>query len=248
MKNNPIAIKKYMIIIYILTILIPYNLSKYINKKTNKIIDKIKQKRYLSQFIKNDNFIKYNINTNNDKDKDFKNPPFNPNPNNKTEKDDDKPNEHDHDHDKIFDEEEERRREARLNLTIQIKEFDDKINDLNTEITKSKIYIAFLSVLAVILFLMLVIYCSIKCYILCSKKSTIDYQVSDLSDNKLGEVYIDENGEEKTNNFMSNNDECEAPIYHNNNNVKNVSTFNPDNYRAPAEDKNLYKPYNNEDI
>ena len=259
MKNNLIEIKKYMIIIYVLTMLIPYNLSKYINKKNKRIADII----YVSRLIKNKNFwnnnINININKDKDKDKDIKYPYFRPKPSNKTEEDDkddnddkdddDRPN-HDHDHDPIFnEEEEERRRQERNNLTTQIGEFESKINDLNTEIAKSKIYIAFLSVITVILFLMLVIYCSIKCYIICSKKNTLDYRVSDLSDNKLGEVYIDENGEDKMDNFMSkNNDECEAPIYSNNNSEKNVSTFNPDNYRAPIEDKNLYKPYNNEDI
>ena len=96
---------------------------------------------------------------------------------------------------------------------------------------------------------MIIIYSSIKCYILCTKKNIIEYRVSDLSENKLGQVYIDDNGEEKMDNFMKkNNDESEAPIYPNNNSVKNVSTFNPDNYRAPDEDKNLYKPYNSEEI
>ena len=47
--------------------------------------------------------------------------------------------------------------------------------------------------------------------------------------------------------MRKNSDEGEAPIYPNNN-AKKVSTFNPDNYKAPDEDKNLYKPYDNEDI
>lgn len=245
MKNSRIQIKKNIIIIYILTVLIPYNL----NKKNNKIIDIIKQKKYLSQFLKDEYFTKYNLDNSIDEDKDTKGPnifPF-PFPSNKTEDDD---NPHDHDHDDIY-EEQERRRQARNNLTNQIKEIDNKIDDLNTEITKSKIYIIFLSVLTIILFIILIIYSSIKCYILCTKKSLMDFAISILDESKLGEVYIDENveEEEKINGSTSKNkNEGEAPIYSDNNSNRNISTFNPDNYKGSDEDKNLYKPYSNEDI
>ena len=251
MKNLLIAIEKHIIILYILTILFPFNLSKYINKQNKKLVDKINKNLYISEFIKNKKLNQSNININiikgKKKDNDIKDPPFGPFPQNKTEKDDDKK---DHDHGNIFDDDEERRRQEIDNITNQIKELVDKIDDLNKEITKRKIYIVFLAIITIILFLMIVIYSSIKCYILCTKKHLKNYRISYISENRLGDVYIDENGEERINVSMikKNKDECEAPSYSAMDNRKNYSTFNPDNYRASDEDKNLYKPYNNEDF
>ena len=254
-----ILIEKYITILYILTILFPCNLSKYMNNNNKKIVNVINQKRYVSEFIKNKKMNNYTININFDivKDKDIgiKNQPFAPFPQNKTEKEkeDDK---YDYEHDKIFDdddddddeEEEEKRRQERDNITNQIRELDDKIDDLNRKITKRRIYVIFLAIITVILFLMVVIYCSIKCYILCTKKHLKNYRISYIKGNNLGEAYIDENGEERINFSMENsNDECEAPIYSSNNGMYG-STFNPDNYKASDQDKNLYKPYNSEEI
>ena len=248
MKNLLFAIKKHIIILYIFTIVFPFNLSKYLNKQNKKIIDIINKNVYLSEFIKNKKLNQSNINIIKvkEKDNDNKDPPFDPHSQNKTEKDDDKKV---HDHDDDDDDDEEWRRKEIDNLTNQIRELDDKIDDLNKEITKRKIYIAFLAIVTIILFLMIVIYSSIKCYILCTKKHLKNYRVSYISENRLGEVYIDENGEERISVSMKKiNDECEAPIYSNMHNQNNYSTFNPDNYKASEEDKNLYKPYSNEDF
>ena len=126
----------------------------------------------------------------------------------------------------------------------------EKIDELNTKIGKSNIYIIFLSILAFILFLLLVIYSSIKCYILCSKKDYQDYRVSDLSMNKLGNVYNDGNQEDKIkSNIGNNSNDYDAPIYaKNKKNNSNANTFNPDKFIASNEDQNLYKPFKNEDI
>lgn len=252
MNNILIKIKKYIILLYILNILVPCNLSNYLNKKNKKILDIINQKRYISEFIDHKNMNRYNVNITfakyKDKNIDIKFPSFDLFP---YEKDIDKhyDDDDDDDHDREPSEDEERRKQEIYNISSQIKELDDKIGDLNNKITKSKIYIAFLAILAIILFLIIVIYCSIKCYILCTKKNLQNYRVSYISENRLGEVYIDENGEERfCNSIIKNKDECEAPIYSSSNVSKNVSTFNPDNYKASDEDKNLYKPYNSQDI
>ena len=245
MKIILITNKKYIILLYILTIIVPCNLSKYINKNNKIIVDIIHHKKYFSEFTKNTkNYININFDKDKEKDIDIKDPPFAPFPLNKTEKDDDK---HSHDHDNIFDDDDDDEK-MREEIFSQIRDLDDKIDDLNREITKRKIYVAFLGIITIILFLILVIYCSIKCYILCTKKHHQNYRVSYISENKLGEVYIDENGEEKFNLSIKNRDESEAPIYSNNNYGNNVSTFNPDNYKGSDEDKNLYKPYKSEDI
>ena len=125
-----------------------------------------------------------------------------------------------------------------------------KIDELNIKIGKSNIYIILLSILAFVLFLLLVIYSSIKCYILCSKKVIQDYRVSDISINKLGDVYNDGNQEEKIKSNLGNNsNDYEAPVYTNNKkNNSNGNTFNPDKFISSNEDKNLYKPFKNEDI
>ena len=130
----------------------------------------------------------------------------------------------------------------------RIEDLENQIKKLDTEITKSKIYIIFLSILAIIFFLMIVIYSSIKCYIVCSKKSVQDYRISDLNINKLGEVYIDEDGGQRISSSKRKDiNNYDAPIYANNNNSQQ-KTFNPDNCISSSQDKKLYKPYNNEDI
>ena len=143
------------------------------------------------------------------------------------------------------------------NTTSQIEEYTKKIQDLNINIKKSNIIIIVLSIFAGILFLIIVIYSSIKCYIVCSRKSLADYRVSNISINKLGEVYIDDNVQDKDNKYIGNSiNDYGAPIYANNNNNrrnksddnKEYTTFNPDNYVPPKEDQNLYKPYKNEEL
>ena len=130
-------------------------------------------------------------------------------------------------------------------------QFDIEIRRLNNEISKRNIYIIILSISAAILFLIIVIYSSIKCFILCTKNNIQEYRVSDISMNRLGEEYIDENGEERMNKMsIKNIDDCvDAPV-NTNNKSKNaqINTFNPDNYMYSSQDKKLYKPYNNEDI
>ena len=250
MKSLLIAIKKHIIILYILIILFPFNLSKYINKQNKKIVDIINKNLHISEFINIKKLNQSNINKNliksKEKDNDNKDPHFDPFQQNKTEKDDKK----DHSHGNIFDDDDEERRKQEIdNITQQIRELVDKIDDLNKEITKRKIYIVFLAIITIILFLIIVIYSSIKCYILCVKKHLKNYRVSYINENRLGEVYIDENGEERIDVSMNKSkDECEAPSYSKIYKGNNYSTFNPDNYRASDEDKDLYKPYNNEDF
>lgn len=125
-------------------------------------------------------------------------------------------------------------------LLKNITEYYKKIDDLNTEIFKSKIIIIFLSVFTVVLFLMIIIYSSIKCFILCTDKFISDYQVSDMNSNKFGEVYFEESGEESFGKKDIN--DKDAPSNASNDN-KQYDTFNPDNF-----DKKLYKPYKGEDL
>ena len=138
------------------------------------------------------------------------------------------------------------------NLNSQINNITSLIDQQQVEIKKKQIYLVLLGILSLILLIIIIIYSSIKCYILCSSKrdNETDYLISKLSLNKFGQVYIGENGEEKFKdsiNYNSNN--YGAPIYSNNNiNINQYNTFNPDNYIPSEEDKKLYKPYNNEDI
>ena len=135
--------------------------------------------------------------------------------------------------------------------SIEIENCTKRIQELNINIEKTKIIIIVLSILSAILFLIIVIYSSIKCYIVCSRKNISDYRVSNLSINKLGEVYIDESVHDKdNNNFGKKINNYGAKINASNNNVKNSKkeTFNPDNYSASNEDKKLYKPYKTEEL
>ena len=132
--------------------------------------------------------------------------------------------------------------EEEFNQNNEKEHFDIEIRRLNNEISKSKIYIIFLSISAVILLLIIVIFGSIKCYILCTKNNIGEYRVSDISANRLGEEYIDENGEERmSKKSIKNIDDCaDAPI-NINNKSKNVqlNIFNPDNYTNSSQDKKL---------
>ena len=139
----------------------------------------------------------------------------------------------------------------------EIEDLNSKIDNITSlieqqqlEIKKKEIYLVLLGILSLILLIIIIIYSSIKCYILCSSKrdNETDYLISKLSLNKFGQVYIGENGEEKFKGSINYNN-YGAPIYAINNiNNSQYNTFNPDNYIPSEEDKKLYKPYNNEDI
>ena len=69
--------------------------------------------------------------------------------------------------------------------------------------------------------------------------------------NKLGEEYMDDTYEEKKSRIMEKNgDDFGAPLSAKDSKSSSIkgNTFNPDNYVPPNEDKNLYKPYHNEEI
>ena len=233
MKKNPMAIKDNIMILFILLISFTYNLSKNIinfNPKSKEILNIERKKNYLviGQIQK----INKNNRAYNDRS------PFVPG---------------DDFHDYNYNKEEEQPRQKRNNVTQETsyESYDEEIKSLNAEISKHKIYIIFLSILASILFLIIVIYSSIKCFILCTKKDIPEYRVSDISTNRLGEVYFDENGEERISKMnLKNIDDCaDAPIYANNKSKNaQINTFNPDNCMYSSQDKKLYKPYSNEDI
>ena len=233
MKKNPMTIKDNIMILFILLISFTCNFSMNVinyNAKSQEILN-IQRKNYLTigPFQKNE----YHRTFTNKKNRAYNDTPTYP-----------------HDHN-FHDNEEEQRKQLRDNITEEIKYYDIEIKRLNTEISKRKIYIIFLSILASILFLMIVIYSSIKCYILCTKKNIPEYRISDISVNRLGDVYIDENGEERMSKMnLKNIDDCaDAPIYVNNKSKNaQTNTFNPNNCMYSSQDKKLYKPYSNEDI
>ena len=129
------------------------------------------------------------------------------------------------------------------NLTKQKEDQDQKIRN-------SIFYLVLLGILAFVFLLVIIIYCSIKCYILCSPPKNTDYIISKLSLNHLGEVYIGENGEIRYKNPINNNSavNCDAPRSASSINERQYNTFNPDNLVSSEEDKKLYKPYDKEDI
>ena len=140
-------------------------------------------------------------------------------------------------------------RQEMQNLTEQIDILTAQKIDQDQKIRNSIFYLVILSILAFILLLVIIIYCSIKCYILCSAPKNTDYLISRLSLNHLGEVYIGENGELKYRQSINPNSavNCDAPISANNG-ERQSNTFNPENFVSSEEDKKLYRPYNKEDI
>ena len=140
-------------------------------------------------------------------------------------------------------------RQEMQNLTEQIDILTAQKIDQDQKIRNSIFYLVILSILAFILLLVIIIYCSIKCYILCSAPKNTDYLISKLSLNHLGEVYIGENGELKYRQSINPNSavNCDAPISANNG-ERQYNTFNPENFVSSEEDKKLYRPYNKEDI
>ena len=148
------------------------------------------------------------------------------------------------------DDEDEQRREQIKNISDQITLYEDKIRSLKTQNLKYKIYIIILGIASFLLFILIVIYSSIKCYILCTKKDIPEYRISDVVTNKFGEEYIDDSRMERMNKSIEKNiDDGEAPIYANNRNRKmKKTTFNPDNCLSSSQDRKLYKPYNIDEI
>lgn len=211
MKEIRKLILSHLTILYIIIILILFQSANSINKENKKSLNLKRRILYLNKLKEKD---KNNIN-----DKDQK------------KEEDEKRNDRGND---------EKDKKVKDELFKNITEYYKKIDDLNTEIFKSKIIIIFLSVFTVVLFLVIIIYSSIKCFILCTNKIISDYQVSDINSNKFGEVYFEESGEESFGKKERNDNG--APINAANDN-KQYDTFNPDNF-----DKKLYKPYKGEDL
>lgn len=133
------------------------------------------------------------------------------------------------------------------NLSMYYFYLKKELDTLNNDITKNKIYIVFNAFITGVLFLIIVIYSSIKCFLLCTKRREQDYGLSYLT-NKLGELYIDDIEEAKTKKEKKSKDYDAPSSVNKKNKKKKRSTFNPDNYKSSDEDKILYKPYKNEDI
>ena len=140
--------------------------------------------------------------------------------------------------------------EEMKNLSEQINILIEQKEEQVQKIRNSIFYLVLLSFLAFILLLVIIIYCSIKCYILCSSPKNTDYLVSKLSLNHLGEVYIGENGELSYKKSINPNSavNCDAPVSAKSGNERQNNTFNPDNFISSEEDKKLYRPYDQEDI
>ena len=227
-KINQLIFSYSLIFIYILGCLIPFQYNQPLPKQNLNLTEQ--------ENIKNNSkYLKDNgDNDGNDKKEDFRE-------DNNRDKYDEGKNKNNTD---FFDEKELEK------LNSQLKDLDSLIKEQEFVCRKNKIYLILLIILASILFLVIVIYSSIKCYILCSSKRDIeaDYLISKISLNKFGQVYMSENDDEKFK--KSNNDNLAdygAPIYANNNNNQ-YNTFNPDNCIPSEQDKKLYKPYNNEDM
>ena len=144
-----------------------------------------------------------------------------------------------------WDDDDEWERQEMKNLTDQIKILKEQKLDQEQKIRNSIFYLVLLGILGFILLLVIIIYCSIKCYILCSAPKNTDYIISKLSLNHLGEVYIGENGELRYKQSINRN--SAAPLSANSGETR-YNTFNPDNFISSEEDKKLYRPYDKEDI
>ena len=136
------------------------------------------------------------------------------------------------------------------NLTADLESLRAQKNDQDKEIAKAILYLVLLGILAFILLLVIIIYTSIKCYILCSSARNADYLISRMSLNHLGEVYLDMNGEEKFKKSENYNNAVnyDAPISADSGSEKRYNTFNPDNFVSSEEDKKLYRPYKSEEM
>ena len=135
-----------------------------------------------------------------------------------------------------------------INLILLKKISKIEVDTLNNDITKNKIFIVFNAFITGVLFLIIVIYSSIKCFLLCTKRREHDYNLSLLTD-KLGELYVDDYEKVKQKKTKKKSRDYDAPSSVNNKKkMKKKTTFNPDNYKSSDEDKILYKPYKREDI
>lgn len=135
-------------------------------------------------------------------------------------------------------------------LIEQIGDLSEEIDRINTEISKRKIYIIFFSVICAILFLFLVIYSSIKCFILCTKRYEPIYRISYVNSSQCLAVSMAEYEESKIDSKEPKSEDYDAPIHASvkSNKKKKYNTINPDKYKSTKEDKDLYKPYNSEDF
>jgi hypothetical protein len=214
------SISYILISLYILGILIPFNQNKILFKNSKE----------------ESKFSSYNKNL------DYSNPW-------KKKKTDEDWDEDDWDDDDWRWDEREYQEEMK-NLSEQIQNLKVQKQDQEQKIKNSIFYLVLLGILAFILLLVIIIYCSIKCYILCSSPKNTDYLISKISLNHLGEVYIGENGELRCKQSINPNSavNCDAPISANNGNERQYNTFNPDNFISSEEDKKLYRPYDKEDI
>ena len=66
--------------------------------------------------------------------------------------------------------------ELRDELQKNITEYQQKLDDLDNEVSRSIFIIIFLSILAFLLLIILIIYSSIKCFILCTKQLNGEYR------------------------------------------------------------------------
>lgn len=146
--------------------------------------------------------------------------------------------------------EDEKMKEEIKNLTDGLNSLRSQKSEQDREIAKATLYLVLLSILAFILLLVIIIYSSIKCYILCSSARNVDNLISRMSLNHLGEVYIDVNDDEKFKQSSNYNSAMnyDAPISADSGSEKNNRTFNPENFVSSEEDKKLYRPYKSEEI
>ena len=274
---NQIIIPYYFIILYFLFILIPFHLNKSFNKtsietiETDLLTHKNTTKTKIPEFdykdVDKDNDIdedkeeemNYEENEEKEDDKDI---PKRKDKEDKVnlerkDKENDKegPERKDKDEQKGGPEEEDDDytnwewgpSDVVKNLSMYFFYLKKELDTLNNDITKNKIYMVFNAFITGVLFLIIVIYSSIKCFLLCTKRREQDYGLSYLTD-KLGELYI-EDIEEKKKKKEEKLKDYDAPSSVNKKNKKKKrNTFNPDNYKSSDEDKILYKPYKSEDI
>ena len=219
-KLNIFTFSYFIFSLYIFKILIPFHQSKS---------------------VLSDNYSKESNFTSNKKDAKYNDPNIRKKINEDKDKDDD---------DEDWKDNKEWEEEQIKNLTADLESLRAQKNDQDKEIAKAILYLVLLGILAFILLLVIIIYSSIKCYILCSSARNADYLISRMSLNHLGEVYLDINGEEKFKKSENYNNAVnyDAPISADSGSEKRYNTFNPDNFVSSEEDKKLYRPYKSEEM
>ena len=105
---------------------------------------------------------------------------------------------------------EDRYQEEMKNLSEQFNNLTKQKEYQEQKIRNSIIYLILLGILAFILLLVIIIYFSIKCYILCTSPKNTGYLISKLSLNQLGDVYIGENGELRYKKSINNINDLES--------------------------------------